>query len=185
MKSTDGNTDMVWPQVGLPEHCRSECRAKMRCDLSSLLPIADIDFGRSFGANMFLLEVGTDAEHRTGSPLTLPAVAGDYGIGIGGYFDTQSTARAMSGSRHNPLRQQVRRDYRRAGIRATLSLLTALCLRAGTPRSARSRLCRRARSCQRGIGHSLKIPAPLGNDRQRGSAKRLGLAPVCSVASSA
>jgi hypothetical protein len=55
----------------------------MHLDLSSLLPVADIDFGWSLGANMFLLKVGTNAEHRTGSPLALATMAGDYGIGIG------------------------------------------------------------------------------------------------------
>jgi hypothetical protein len=59
----------------------------MRPDLSPLLPIADIDFGRSFGANMLLLEKGTDAEHRTGSPLTLATMADTHNIRIGGYFD--------------------------------------------------------------------------------------------------
>jgi len=48
--------------------------------------------------NMLSLEVGTNAEHRAGSPLTLAAMAGDHGIGIGGYFDTQGTATAMRGS---------------------------------------------------------------------------------------
>ena len=97
-ESTDGNADMVWPQVGIPEHRRSACRAEVLSELSSLLPIADIDFGRPFGVNMLPLEVGTNAEHRAGSPLTLAAMAGDHGIGIGGYFDTQGTATAMRGS---------------------------------------------------------------------------------------
>jgi len=57
-------------------------------ELSPLLPITDIDFGRPFGVSMLLLEVCTHAEHRTGSPLTLATMAGDHGIGIGGYFDT-------------------------------------------------------------------------------------------------
>src|SRR6516225_554201 len=100
MERADCNAGMVWPQVGLPEHCRSACRAKMRCDLSSLLPIADIDFGRSFGANMLLLEKGNNAEHRAGSPLTLATMADAYNIRIGGYFDAQGTARAMRSSRH-------------------------------------------------------------------------------------
>jgi len=100
MKSADCYAGMVWPQVGLPEHRRSACRAKMRSELSSLLPVADIDFGRSLGANMFLLEVGTDAEHRASSPLALATMAGDYRIGIGGYFDKQGTARAIRGSPH-------------------------------------------------------------------------------------
>jgi hypothetical protein len=51
--------------------------------------------------NMLSLEVGTNAEHRAGSPLTLAAMAGDHGIGVGGYFDTQGTATAMRGSRHS------------------------------------------------------------------------------------
>jgi hypothetical protein len=55
------------------------------------LPVADIDFGRPLGANQFLLKEGSNAEHRAGSPLTLAAMAGGYGIGIGGYFDTQGT----------------------------------------------------------------------------------------------
>src|SRR5215469_17538461 len=71
MKSTDCNADMVWPQVGLPKHRRSARRAKMHPNLSSLLPVAEIDVGRSFGANMFLLVKGTNAEHRASSPLTL------------------------------------------------------------------------------------------------------------------
>src|SRR5262249_33938636 len=100
MESADSNADVVWPQVGIPEHCRPGCRAEVLSELSSLLPIADIDFGRSFGANMFLLEVGPDAEHRTGSPLTLATMAGDHGIGIGGNFDTQRTTGAMRGSHH-------------------------------------------------------------------------------------
>ena len=75
-----------------------------RQDFSGLTFVLPAHRGRRlwtvFGANMFLLEVGTDAEHRAGSPLTLAAVAGDDGIGIGGNFDTQGTARAMRGSRH-------------------------------------------------------------------------------------
>jgi hypothetical protein len=55
----------------------------MHPNLSSLLPIADIDFGRSFSANVFLLEEGTNLEHRTGSPLALATMAGGYDIGIG------------------------------------------------------------------------------------------------------
>ena len=82
MKSTDCNADMIRPQVGLPEHRRSTCRAKLLPELSSLLPVADIDFGGSFGANMLPLEIGTNTEHRTGSPLTLATMARDDGIGI-------------------------------------------------------------------------------------------------------
>src|SRR5215469_1525614 len=119
MESADCNADVVWPQVGIPEHCRSACRAEVISELPSLLPIADIDFGRPFGVNMLLLEVGTHAEHRTGSPLTLATMAGDDGIGIGGYFDTQGTATAMRGSRHSSLRHQPGRDYKSAGHRAT------------------------------------------------------------------
>jgi hypothetical protein len=55
----------------------------MHPNLSSLLPIADIYFGRSFSANVFLLEEGNNAEHRAGSPLALATMAGAYGIGIG------------------------------------------------------------------------------------------------------
>src|SRR5215469_15562932 len=84
MKSTDCNADMVWPQVGLPKHRRSACRAEMHSDLSSFLPVTDINFGGSFGANMFLLEKGNNAEHRAGPPLTLATMADAYGIGIGG-----------------------------------------------------------------------------------------------------
>jgi hypothetical protein len=50
---------------------------------------------------MLPLEVGPHAEHRAGAPLTLATMAGDDGIGIGGYFDTQGTTRAMRGSRHS------------------------------------------------------------------------------------
>src|SRR5262249_29885585 len=89
----------------------------MHPNLSSFLPVADIDVGRSFGANMFLLVEGTNAEHRTGSPLTLATMAGAYNIRIGGYFDAQGTTRAMSGSRQFLI--QVHPDYRRAAIRAT------------------------------------------------------------------
>src|SRR5215472_18370812 len=111
MESADSNADVVRPQVGIPEHCRSTCRAEVLSELSSLLPIADIDFGRPFGVNMLPLEVGTHAEHRAGSPLTLTAMAGDDGIGIGGNFDAQGTTRARRGSRHRPLCHQVQRDY--------------------------------------------------------------------------
>src|SRR6516225_2649760 len=100
MKSTDCNADMVRPQIGFPKHCRSACRAEMHLDLSTLLPVAYIDFGRSLGPNMFPLENGTDAEHRARPPLTLATVAGGYGIGIGGHFDPQGTAAAMRGFRH-------------------------------------------------------------------------------------
>ena len=101
MESTDCYAHMVWPQVGLPEHCRSACRAEVISDLSPLLPVTDIDFGGAFGVNMLPLEVGTHAKHRACSPLTLAAMASDHGIGIGGYFDTQGTATAMRGSSHN------------------------------------------------------------------------------------
>jgi len=87
MKSTDGNADTIWPNVGLPKHRRSARRAEMRSYFSSVLPVADIDFVGAFGANMFLLVEGTNAEHRTGSPLTLATVAHAYNIRIGGYFD--------------------------------------------------------------------------------------------------
>jgi hypothetical protein len=63
----------------------------MHPDLSPLLPVTDIDFGGSIGANMLPLEKGTNAEHRTGPPLTLATMAGYDGIGIGGNFDTQGT----------------------------------------------------------------------------------------------
>src|SRR6516165_6244286 len=101
MKSTDGNADTIWPNVGLPKHRRSARRTKMHPNLSSLLPVADVDVGRSFGANMFLLVEGKNAEHRTGLPLTLATMADAYNIGISGYLDTQGTARAMRGSRHS------------------------------------------------------------------------------------
>src|SRR6516164_5679541 len=100
MKSTDCNADTIWPNVGLPKHRRSARRAEMHPYFSSPLPVADIDVGRSFGANMFLLVEGTNAEHRTGSPLTLATMADAYNIRIGGYFDTQGTTRAMRSSRH-------------------------------------------------------------------------------------
>src|SRR6516165_10896050 len=114
MKSTDGNADTIWPNVGLPKHRRSARRAEMRPYFSSLLPVTDIDFGGSFGANMLLLEKGNNAEHRAGSPLTLATMADAYNIRIGGYFDAQGTATAMRGSRHvtSPLSGQ--RDYRMA-----------------------------------------------------------------------
>src|SRR6516225_6742612 len=101
MKSTDGNADTIWPNVGLPKHRRSARRTKMHPNLSSLLPVADIDVGLSFGANMFLLEKGTHAEHRTSSPLTLATMADAYNIRIGGHFDAQGTTRAMRGSGHS------------------------------------------------------------------------------------
>ena len=101
IKSTDGNTDLVWPQVGLPKHRRSACRAEMHPDLSPLLSVADIDLGWSIGANMLPLEKGNNAEHRAGPPLTLATMAGAYGIGIAGHLDTQGTTGTMRGSRHN------------------------------------------------------------------------------------
>src|SRR5215472_1106033 len=103
MESTDGNADTIWPNVGLPKHGRSARRAEMHPYFSSLLPVADIDVGRSFGANIFLLEKGTHAEHRSGSPLTPATMANAYCIGIGGYFDAQGTARAMRSSCHSSL----------------------------------------------------------------------------------
>ena len=72
----------------------------MHPNLSSLLPVTDIDFGGAFGANMLLLEKGNNAEHRAGSPLTLATMADAYNIRIGGYFDAQATATAMRSSRH-------------------------------------------------------------------------------------
>jgi len=101
IKSTDGNTDLVWPQVGLPKYRRSACRAEMHPDLSPLLSVADIDLGWSIGANMLPLEKGNNAEHRAGPPLTLATMAGAYGIGIAGHLDTQGTTGTMRGSRHN------------------------------------------------------------------------------------
>src|SRR5215469_9012598 len=101
MKSTDCNADTIWPNVGLPKHRRSARRAEMRPYFSSLLPVADIDVGRSFGANMFLFVEGTNAEHRAGPPLTLATMADAYSNRIGGYLDTQGTTRAMRGSRHS------------------------------------------------------------------------------------
>src|SRR5215467_770966 len=108
MESADCNADMVWPQVGLPKHRRSARRAKMRPNLSSLLPVADIEFGRSFCANMFLLEEGNNAEHRTGSPLALATMAGAHGIGIGGNSDAQGTTRAMRSSCHSTTPSLIR-----------------------------------------------------------------------------
>src|SRR6516165_9830844 len=64
MKSTDGNADTIWPNVGLPKHRRSARRTKMHPNLSSLLPVADIDVARSFGANMLLLVEGTGSGRR-------------------------------------------------------------------------------------------------------------------------
>src|SRR6516165_422602 len=75
IKSTHCNADIIRPQVGFPKHSRSARRAKMHPNLSSLLPVADIDFGRSFGANSLILEKGDNAEHRAGSPLTLATMA--------------------------------------------------------------------------------------------------------------
>ena len=91
MKSTDCNADTIWPNVGLPKHRRSARRAKMHPNLSSLLPVADIDFGRPYGANVFRLVEGDNGEHRTGSPLTLATMADAYNIRIGGYLDRQGT----------------------------------------------------------------------------------------------
>jgi hypothetical protein len=92
----------------------------MHSDLSSLLPVADIDFGGAFGANMFLLEKGNNAEHRAGSPLTLATMADAYSIRIGGYFDAQGTTRAMRGSGHStPPLSKPSEDYRRTIGRAT------------------------------------------------------------------
>jgi len=127
MKSTDCNDDMVWPQVGFPKHRRSACWAEMRPDLSPLLPVTDIDFGGALGANMLPLEIGTNAEHRTGSPLTLATMADAYNIRIGGYFDTQGAATAMRGSSHNaPPLSRNRRDYRRAAVRTSLLSIVLL-----------------------------------------------------------
>jgi hypothetical protein len=101
MEGADGNANMVWPQVSLPEHRRPACRAEMHPDLPSLLPIADIDFGGAFGTNMLLPEKGNNAEHRTGPPLTLATMADAYNIRIGGCLDTQGTATAKRSSRHS------------------------------------------------------------------------------------
>jgi hypothetical protein len=92
---------MVWPQVSLPKHRRSACRAEMHPDLSPLLSVADIDFGWSIRVNMRPLEKSNNAEHRAGPPLTLATMAGAYGIGIGRHFDTQATTGTMRGSRHS------------------------------------------------------------------------------------
>jgi hypothetical protein len=59
MKSTDGKTDVVGPQVSLPKHRRSACQPEMHPDLSPLLSVADIDFGWSIRANMLRLKKAT------------------------------------------------------------------------------------------------------------------------------
>ena len=101
MKSTDGNADTIWPNVGVPKHRRSARRAEMHPYFSSVLPVADIDFGWSLGANILPLEISTNAKHQAGAPLTLATMADADGIGISGYLDTQGTATAMRGSSHN------------------------------------------------------------------------------------
>jgi len=108
MKSTDCNTDVVRPQVGLPEHRRSACWAKMHPDLSPLLPVAHIDFGWPFGVNIFPLEKRTDAEHRARPPLTLATMADAYDIGLGGCLDTQAPQQQSAVLVIVPLHRQVR-----------------------------------------------------------------------------
>jgi len=96
LKSDSQNT--VVPHVG----------QKMHPELSSLLPIADIDFGRSFGANMFPLEKRTDADHRARPPLTLATMADAYDIGLGGCLDTQAPQQQSAVLVIVPLHRQVR-----------------------------------------------------------------------------
>jgi hypothetical protein len=100
LKSASQNT--VVPQVG---------QKWLVFELSPLLAIADINVVRSFGANVFFLEVRADTEYRPGSPLTLAAVARDDGIGISRYFDTQGATGAMCVSRHTFPPYQVRRNH--------------------------------------------------------------------------
>jgi hypothetical protein len=50
--------------------------------LSPLLAVTDVNFVRSFAANVLFLKIGADAEHRAGPPLTLATMARDNGIGI-------------------------------------------------------------------------------------------------------
>jgi hypothetical protein len=154
MESADCNTDMVWSQVGFPKHRRSTCRAEVHPELSPLLPVTDIDFGRSFGANMFFLEEGNNAEHRTGSPLTLATMTDAYNNRIGGHFDTQSTATAMCGSRHStPPSSSVARlqEGRRQSDRLlSIVLLTPVAL-AQLPKSVSGGLRGALRRCNGGF----------------------------------
>ena len=59
----------------------------MVSDLSPFGGIAHIGVVGAFGAKVRVPEIGADAEHRTGPPLTLAAMAGDDGIGLTGCLD--------------------------------------------------------------------------------------------------
>jgi hypothetical protein len=73
----------------------------MHPNLSSLLPVADIDVGWSFGANTLPLEEGDDAEHRTGSPLTFATMTD--AIKQSGHFSSKILDR-LFGARISRLR---------------------------------------------------------------------------------
>src|SRR6516225_6029735 len=118
MKSTDGNADTIWPNVGLPKHRRSARRAEMHPYFSSLLPVADIDVGRSFGTNIFLLVEGTNAEHRTGLPLTLATMADASTSGSADTSTRKAPQEQCAVLVIVPLHHQPGRDYSRAAIRA-------------------------------------------------------------------
>jgi hypothetical protein len=64
----------------------------MISDLSPFRSVTHIGVVGSFGLDMLFLEVGADAEHRSGASLTLATMTGDDGIGLAGHFDAQSAA---------------------------------------------------------------------------------------------
>jgi hypothetical protein len=82
------------------------------------LPVADIDVGRSFGTNIFLLVEGTNAEHRTGLPLTLATMADASTSGSADTSTRKAPQEQCAVLVIVPLHHQPGRDYSRAAIRA-------------------------------------------------------------------
>jgi len=72
----------------------------MDAHLAPLLAIANVDFARPLGADVFLGEMGADAERRAGATLAFGAVADANNGRLGEHFGTQRSAAAMCSPVH-------------------------------------------------------------------------------------
>src|ERR1700752_1113750 len=81
-------------------HGRAASRAEMDAHLAPLLAIANVDFARPLGADVFLREKGADQERRAGAPLAFGAVAGGNNNRLGERFCAQRSAAAMCSPVH-------------------------------------------------------------------------------------
>jgi len=97
---TESDANMVGSPIQVPIDRSAAFWTETEPDLPALLDLANVDLAGSFGSNLGLLEIDTDAEGCACASLTFEAVTSDDGGGFARGFHPQRAAATMSNPGH-------------------------------------------------------------------------------------